>query len=114
MGVLGTDVAETQVVDVIGTTPVVEAIYPVTSLVEIPVVVGPAGPSGQPGPPGPVGLVFTQSVPAASWVFAHSIGRRPDVTVYIGDEIVDADIFATASQVSASFPSPVSGSLILV
>jgi hypothetical protein len=60
-----------------------------------------------------VGMKFEQTVALATWLITHSLGREPNVTVYVGGEVVDTDITASPTQVSITFPSPYSGFAIL-
>lgn len=79
----------------------------------LPVVIGPPGP---PGSAGGQGYTHVQSVPAATWTIAVPDGfppRRPAVALYIGDELVDADVVATPTTVTVTFPAPVAGSAVL-
>ena len=57
--------------------------------------------------------VFTQSSPAASWTFIHSLGRLPIVEVYVGGEEWNADVAATSTTVTVTFASPQSGTVVL-
>ena len=66
------------------------------------------------GSGGPHGTEHFQSAAASTWIIAHSLGRRPSVSIYIDGEEVDADIVANTSQVSVIFPSPRSGYAVLV
>lgn len=81
---------------------------------------GPAGPEGPQGPQGPPGIsgngvatIWTQNTPLATWTISHVLGRRPTVAVYMEDEIVEANVFATDTQVVISFPYPVTGEAVL-
>jgi hypothetical protein len=74
------------------------------------VVVDTPGGSGGGG----TSLVHTQSTPSASWAIPHLLGRIPNVQVYITGAAVIADIAATNSLVSVTFPSAVSGVAVLV
>ncbi len=58
---------------------------------------------------------YIQAVPLATWVIAvpGTMGRRPNVDVYIANELVDADVVASTTQVSITFPSPQIGSAVL-
>lgn len=84
-------------------------------------VPGPQGPPGKDGPPGPPGSgsggggrEFVQATPAATWIFAHGLGRRPTVSVFdtAGAEMI-ADVFADASNVSVVFAQPTAGSAVI-
>lgn len=85
------------------------------------VVAGPAawrvnvrspGPQGAPG--NVAGLEHIQSTPSAGWNIPHTLGRRPNVAVYLDSgEHVEADVTASSSAVSITFPAPVMGSAVL-
>lgn len=61
------------------------------------------------------GEELVQIAPQGSWVFTHSLGRKPSVTVYLasGEQIL-APVIATDTQVSISFANPTSGSAVLI
>lgn len=67
------------------------------------------------GPAGPAGTAFThtQSVTSSTWSITHNLGRLPNVTIYIGGIQVEADVSATITTASVSFPSPQSGIAVL-
>ncbi len=74
-------------------------------------IVGPPGPAGPQGPAGagsaPLRL---DAALAATWVLGHGLGRVPTVQVYLpSGEAVLADIAATISQITVTFPSPQTG-----
>lgn len=51
------------------------------------------GPPGATGPAGDGGFSHEQTTPSSTWVFANDLGRNPSsVTVWIDDELVDADV----------------------
>lgn len=54
---------------------------------------------------------FTQTVPATVWTISHNLGHRPEVTVYVGGEVVLADVDATTNPqaVTVTFAVPQSG-----
>lgn len=60
-------------------------------------------------------FTFTQTVPATVWSIHHSLGHRPDVSVYVNDELVNADVDGDAdpdnplSLVTITFGSPQAG-----
>lgn len=65
---------------------------------------------------GTTGLQMIVEVPLATWVytFPYNLGRMPSVSIFLGTgEAVEADIHATPSAVSVSFPSPETGWLII-
>ena len=60
------------------------------------------------------GVLWTQTTPTATWTIPHSLGRNPDVTIYVDNTQVFADVEATNSLVVITFPSPVSGKAIII
>jgi len=83
---------------------------------------GPAGPQGVRGPAGPSGggeggadaVLWTQSIPAATWIIPNPYGRLADVQVYLPNgEQIDPDITATEDVVTVVFPDPTAGSAVL-
>lgn len=62
---------------------------------------------------GPESFVYTQTIPAATWSFAHPLGRQPSVALWVGGEEVDADVSATATSVHVVFPGPTAGIAVL-
>ncbi len=58
---------------------------------------------------------FVQATPLATWTIPVPSGmaRRPSVTVYIGDELVDSDVVADDTQVVVTFSSPQTGTAVL-
>lgn len=90
---------------------VLEVLQPEVHVVEVVLSQGPQGPPG-PGGSGE-GQEFTQTVPQASWVFAHSLSRRPNVTIYINDIEVFADVSADATNVYIQFTEPTVGSVVV-
>jgi hypothetical protein len=75
---------------------------------------GPQGPPGEGGGVGDAAEVHEQETAAATWSYAHSLGRRPVVAVYIEGELVLVPVTADDSSVSVQFPSPQSGTLVLI
>lgn len=68
------------------------------------------------GPPGGgagSAQVFTQSSPSASWSITHTFGRLPLVDLYVAGQQVEADVEATDSTVSVTFPAPTAGTAVL-
>lgn len=61
------------------------------------------------------GTEYSQLSPLATWTVPvpATLGRRPNVTVYIDGEVVDTDISATSTQVVVTFPSPQTGTVVL-
>lgn len=82
-----------------------------TATVTVTTVLGETGPQGPPGVSPGVELV--QATPLATWNFAHTLGRKPTVTVYVGGELVDTDVIATSSSVTLTFAAPQAGSVVL-
>ena len=74
-------------------------------------IAGPIGPQGPAGPQGPTGFpgdqtfIFTQSVPAATWVVAHNLGKFPSVAVVdSGGTVVEGDLhYDSLLQLTLSF-----------
>lgn len=64
---------------------------------------------------GMLALQMAVEVPVSTWVFTFpDLGRMPSVSIFLSTgEAVDADVTATTSAVSVSFPSPQSGWLII-
>jgi hypothetical protein len=66
------------------------------------------------GGSGEVGEVKNQTVPSASWNFTHGLGRIPTVATYLDSgEEVETDIIASPTEVTAVWPLPVAGKLVL-
>jgi hypothetical protein len=87
---------------------------------------GPTGPpglqgaQGQPGPTGPPGpeaasFVFTQGVPAATWVIVHNLNKYPSIEVVdTGDSVIIPTIhYDNPNQITATFGSATSGKAYL-
>jgi len=79
------------------------------------VVRGPKGDTGPAGASGTAAFEHTQSTPSASWSIdvPPSMGRTPNVAVYVDGRLVLADVEADSSTVNITFPSPVAGSAVL-
>lgn len=58
-------------------------------------------------------IVYTQSVPASSWTINHNKGRLPVVELWMGGEQVFADIEATTTQATLTFPVPSVGTVVI-
>jgi hypothetical protein len=62
------------------------------------------------------GFQLRQLVPQSTWVITlpNDLGRLPAVTIYddLG-EVVEADVTATSTVVSISFPAPATGTAII-
>lgn len=58
---------------------------------------------------------YIQSTPSASWIIEVplTLTRRPNISVYIEDHLVFADVFVTPDVINVSFPSPVTGSAVI-
>jgi len=60
------------------------------------------------------GAVHDQTVAAATWTISHTLGRRPNVALYLDSgEEVEADIVSTTTQVTITLPAPMTGQAIL-
>lgn len=57
--------------------------------------------------------VHTQESASASWAIAHPLGRQPGVGTYIGGELVEGDVVASATHVYITWPSPLAGTAVL-
>lgn len=82
-----------------------------TSVTVLPV----AGPTGPQGTPGGSYFVHTQSTPAATWVIDHNLAKKVHVSVF---DDLNREIFAdvehgSINQTSITFPSPVTGSVVI-
>lgn len=89
-------------------------------------VTAPAAPSPiavlpVPGPPGPPGggtgsgaQIHQQTTPTATWTVTHTFGRLPAVDLYIAGVLVEADVEATTTSVTVTFPTPTAGYAVLV
>lgn len=66
------------------------------------------------GGSGPGGYVHTQGSPSASWSITNPLGRMPSVDLYVAGQQVEADVEATTSTVSVTFPAPTAGFAVLV
>jgi len=63
---------------------------------------------------GDLGIDHIQSTPLATWTIPHELTRRPNVSIYsTSGEEVEADVSASLTQVSISFPAPFAGSAVL-
>lgn len=73
------------------------------------------GPQGPPGIGGDGSFQILVTVPSATWNAELPFGftRRPNVAVYVGDELVEADVFVVGATVSVIFPSPQTGVLVI-
>lgn len=99
------------VIEVVQTIASVEVVAAPTTVIEVAVAVGPPGP---PGLSGIGGYVYAQTVPLATWTISHTLGRMPSVSLYDSfGEQVDADVTASPTAVTASYPSPRIGTAVL-
>lgn len=75
-----------------------------------------AGLVGPPGPRGPPGEALRLDASlAATWTLSHPLGRVPSVQVFLtGGEAVLADITASDTQITVTFPFPQQGFVLLV
>lgn len=74
-------------------------------------IVGPPGPQGPQGPAGagsaPLRLDASLS---STWILTHGLGRVPTAQVYLSSgETVLADVSATTTQITVTFPAPQQG-----
>lgn len=78
-------------------------------------VPGPEGPQGPAGPPGGGFFVYTQSVPASTWVIDHNLGRKVQVSLFSTlNTVVYADItHGSVNQTTVTFAAPFAGSAVL-
>lgn len=113
----------TDVVEVLTAPPaVIEVLAAPVQFIEV--SVGPRGPSGA-SPEAiseavteyltahPHGFEHVQSLASASWVIAHTLGRRPTVAVYIAGEYVLAEYSASSTSVNVHFSQPTAGTAVL-
>jgi hypothetical protein len=59
------------------------------------------------------GFEHTQTTPSATWIIPHTLGRLPSVKIYIAGREVGADVEATLSSVTITFPSAISGKAVI-
>lgn len=81
------------------------------------VEIGSPGPQGAQGPAGTnvlSGFYFTQDFTNSSnWIVNHNLNARPGVTVIIGGEEVDADVFhSSTNSLTVNFPGPETGTVV--
>lgn len=87
---------------------------------------GPPGPpglqgaQGSPGPEGPPGpeassFVFTQGIPASTWVIVHNLNKQPSITVVdTGDSVVIPTVhYDNPNQITVTFGSATTGKAYL-
>ncbi len=59
-------------------------------------------------------LVHQQSIPLATWVIGHTLGRLPRVAVYLSSgEEIEADVVVSTTAVSITFATPTAGSAVI-
>lgn len=99
------------VIEVVQTIASVEVVAAPTTVVEVAAAVGPPGPQG---PSGIGSYVHAQTVPLATWTIPHTLGRMPSVSLYdsLGEQ-VEADVTASPTAATASYPSPRTGTAVL-
>lgn len=59
---------------------------------------------------------WVQTTPLATWTIPvplAMLGRRPNVSIYVGNEMVESDISSDGIQVVITFPAPQIGSAVL-
>lgn len=59
------------------------------------------------------GFQHNQLSASASWSINHSLGRIPNVQVYVAGKVVIADVEATSTTVNITFASAQSGVAVL-
>jgi hypothetical protein len=67
------------------------------------------------GSGGDPGFEYVQSTPLATWTIPvpGAMGRRPNVAVFVGGEMVETDVTASPTEVVVTFPEPVAGTAVL-
>lgn len=75
---------------------------------------------GAPGPRGPagglLGLEYAQTTPAATWIIAipAEFTRRPTISIYdTAGDLVEADVTASATIATITFPIPYAGTAVI-
>ena len=58
------------------------------------------------------GVVLEQAAPAALWSWPNPLRRLCGVAVYVGAELVEADVSVTAALITVTFPTPTSGAIV--
>jgi hypothetical protein len=55
-------------------------------------------------------FTYTQNVPATVWTINHTLTHRPQVTIWVGDEIVEAQVDTdTPGEITITFAEPQEG-----
>lgn len=98
--------------------PIIQVEFPKPQIIEVSHQgpTGPQGPTGSTGSAGAHGVEYTQNTPAATWGPYNTpvgLGRKPMVTIYVDNEIVDAPVLWDSGHISIQFPYPVSGYCVL-
>jgi hypothetical protein len=57
--------------------------------------------------------IWNQTTPASTWIVAHDLARLPVVTIYVGGQVVLVQVDSTTTQVTVTFPSPQTGTLVI-
>lgn len=98
-----------------GPTPIVQITAPPTAQVLTVVERGLRGPAGPPGSGGDISHEVEITAPASTWTVTvpDVFTRRPNVAIFIDDELVDADVHASITNVTVVFPTPQTGTLVL-
>lgn len=95
----------------------VEVVRPSSTLVlNAPGPQGPRGPAGLPGAAGGTVYLHEQTVPSASWVINHNIGRRVAVILFDDDgNVVWSDIeHGTDNQATVTWSQPTTGQALIL
>lgn len=76
-------------------------------------VMGPQGPSGTSGSASNSTRI-DQSTASSTWILSHTLGRIPTCQVYLTNgEIIFTDVICTSTTITVTFPSPVSGFVMI-
>lgn len=82
------------------------------------VAISEAGVPGPPGPPGPAGVdaqLYTQDIPALTWVIPHTFDHFPVVWVYdTGNNRVAVSVHQDLHQVTIQLDYPLAGRAYLI
>ena len=95
--------------------PTVVLAPPLSTEITVLPVAGSAGPPGPAGPPGGSYYAHIQTVPAATWIIDHDLGKKVHVTIFdLVDRVIYADVdHGSLNQTTITFPSPVTGSVVI-
>lgn len=59
-------------------------------------------------------ITHTQSVPSDTWTIQHALKRHPVVTVIVGGELVEPDVYyPSVGAVLIEFAEPTAGTAVL-